>query len=157
MYPQSKCFILITCTMSIVAGALLHGCSRATASPSADSGAAVLCDAIGCTSAQRDTIDRALMGLHRQTLGEYGAILKLEGVLAQEFLKDEPGEEILGRNLDEIAAHRKKIDQHVRRVLLQVHAEIDREQRARVVELMRTGGLRSVFKQPALADKNARR
>lgn len=136
MSSQRRRFILTSAVSLALAGTLLSPAPVFAGKGKGKGRAKIekLCEQISCSEDQARQITQVFEQLHIDVKPEREAIRELREQLATQWKRDRPDEAELAKLADKIGAHERNIADRRMDAMLELHALLSAEQRAKVAE-----------------------
>lgn len=103
------------------------------------------CAKISCTDAQREEFKQIKKELRSDSKADREAIKRLHKQMAAEFAKDSPDEATMRRIASQVQTHEQELRERGFDAMMEIHALLDAEQRAKVAEVMEHRGPRALM------------
>lgn len=112
---------------------------------SADRHRGGLCAKLECTDQQKEELKAVMTELREDTKGDREAIRRLHGTISKEFAKARPDEKAMRAAMAQIETHERELKERGFDAVMEIHALLTPEQRAKVAKAMEHRGLRGLM------------
>lgn len=113
--------------------------------PGAEGPRGGLCAKLECSDQQKEELRAVASELRADTKGDREAIGRLGKELAAELAKAKPDEAAMKATMAKIANHERELRERAFDALMELHALLDAEQRAKLAEAIEHRGLRGLM------------
>ena len=104
-----------------------------------------LCAKLECTEQQEQELRAVMTELREDAKGDREAIKRLHGTIAAEFAKARPDEDAMKAAMKQIDVHQRELEERGFDAMMEIHALLTPEQRAKVAKAMEHRGLRGLM------------
>ncbi len=104
-----------------------------------------MCAKLSCTDQQEQELRAIKAEVRSDSKGDREAIKRLHGQLAAEFAKDTPDEDAMRQVQQQIESHQRDLHDRGFDAMMEVHALLDSDQRAKLAKVMERRGMRGLM------------